>query len=116
MELTTSQLGLVESSLSTSTFLAGPAGSGKTTVGVERLNYLLQQGISGNEILILTPQRNLGMPYRDLIRSLSLPGGSLPALATFGGLARRYIDLFWPILQDRTGKFHAKISTILISR
>jgi len=115
MELTTSQLGLVESSLSTSTFLAGPAGSGKTTVGVERLNYLLQQGISGNEILILTPQRNLGMPYRDLIRSLSLPGGSLPALATFGGLARRYIDLFWPILQDRTGKFSLSSRPIFLT-
>jgi len=99
------QVKLAESSIDASIFLSGPAGCGKTTAGLERLKFLIQEGVPGKSITVLVPQRNLGTPYLDLIASLSLPGGSLASVTTYGGLARRYIELFWPLLQDRTSLF-----------
>lgn len=86
-----------------SIFLEGPAGAGKTTLAVQRLRYLLEQGVPGDTVLVLTPQRTLGLPYRRLITSLDLPGGSEITLATVGGLARRTIDLFWPLVAAEAG-------------
>jgi hypothetical protein len=104
MDLTQSQMDLVEADLNISQFLSGPAGSGKTTVGTERLKFILQDGTPGKEILVLVPQRNLGSPYQETLKSLSLPPGSVPIIATYGGLARRYIDLFWPLFQASADK------------
>ncbi len=105
INLNSSQIELIESGLDSTQSLVGPAGSGKTTVGVERLNFLLQQGVPGQEILILVPQRNLGKPYRDLLGSRTLTQGSLPSLVTYGGLARRSIDLYWPLVSDMVDSF-----------
>ena len=46
-------------------FLHGPAGTGKTTAGVERLTHLLEGGVPGCEILVIVPQRSLGVPYHE---------------------------------------------------
>jgi DNA helicase IV len=45
-------------------FLEGPAGSGKTTVGIERMLNLMANGVPGNSILVIVPQRILGVPYQ----------------------------------------------------
>jgi len=87
-------------------FLSGPTGCGKTTVGVERMEYLLKQGIRADSLLILTPQRTLQEPY---LASLHGPGtapGGEVTLATVGGLARRMVDLFWPLAADVAGFAH----------
>ena len=81
-------------------FLEGPAGAGKTTLAVARLRHLLEAGVPGDDIIVLTPQRTLAAPYHDLLRSADLPGGSQVTLATIGGLARRAIDLFWPLVAE----------------
>ena len=87
-------------------FLSGPTGCGKTTVGVERLEYLLQQGIRADSLLILTPQRTLQEPYlASLLAPGTAPGGEV-TLATVGGLARRMVDLFWPLAADVAGFAH----------
>ncbi len=52
-----------------SIFLEGPAGAGKTTLAVQRLRYLLQAGIPGDTILVLTPQRTLAQPYVEALRA-----------------------------------------------
>lgn len=98
MNLISEQLSIIESDLDTSIFLSGPAGSGKTTAGIERLIYLLQSGISGRSILLLFPQRNLSERYLESFSSLPLCGSSLPVTATYGGLARRFLTLFWPVI------------------
>ena len=67
MELSKKQIEIIESSLDSSLFLSGPAGAGKSTAGVERLNFLVRNGIPGNRILLLFPQRTLSVTYQDAI-------------------------------------------------
>ena len=50
---------IIEAPLDARLFVSGPAGAGKTTAGVERMQYLLAQGVPGDSILMLTPQRPL---------------------------------------------------------
>ena len=87
-------------------FLSGPTGCGKTTIGVERMKYLLKQGVRADSLLILTPQRTLQEPYlASLHGPETAPGGEV-TLATVGGLARRMVDLFWPLAVEAAGFAH----------
>ena len=100
MELTDQQLTIIEAPLDSSIFLSGPAGTGKTTSGADRVRYLLQNGIPGQSLLLFFPQRNLGAVYQDALSSFTSRGLSLPVSATYGGLARRMLALFWPAILD----------------
>jgi len=87
-------------------FLTGPAGSGKTTAGVQRLLHLLDSGILAEAILVFVPQRTLATPYYEALHSPDLaPGGQVTVL-TVGGLARRMVDLFWPLVAEKAGFGH----------
>ena len=87
-------------------FLQGPAGSGKTTAGVQRMLHLLDSGVPAEAILVVVPQRTLGDPYLAPLHSPDLaPGGQVTVL-TVGGLARRMVDLFWPLVAERAGFGH----------
>ncbi len=55
-------------------FLSGPPGAGKTTLAVQRLRYLLAQGIPAEQILILVPQRTLATPYYEALASAGRSG------------------------------------------
>ena len=57
INLTPDQAAIVEQPINSHIFLEGPAGCGKTTVGFERLVYLLENGIPGNQILVHTQQK-----------------------------------------------------------
>ena len=105
MDLSDNQIQIIESPLDSRTFLSGPAGTGKSTAGIERLKYLLQSGLPGHEILLLFPQRNLSLDYLKALEVMDFSGSSKPVFATFGGLARRGIELFWPLLLDSFPKF-----------
>ncbi len=87
-------------------FLTGPAGAGKTTAAVARLRHLLMEGVPGHEILVLLPQRTLGRPYVEALRDRHLPPGGEVSLLTMGGLARRMVDLFWPLVAEEAGFAH----------
>ncbi len=80
----------------TSNFLEGPAGSGKSTIAAAFLINLLKQGAAGDEILILVPQRSLGLVYQNTLAQLELGNHGLPSILTMGGIAQRMIRLFWP--------------------
>ena len=97
------QLQIIESPLDIKLFVSGPAGVGKTTAGVERMRYLLSQGVPGETILMLTPQRTLQEPYLDLLYSPERSAGGEVTPATVGGLARRMVDLFWPVVAEAAG-------------
>ena len=97
---------IVKAPLDAKTFLSGPAGCGKTTVGVERLRALLASGLPADFILVLTPQRTLQAPYETALRAPEIGPGGQVALATVGGLARRMVDLFWPLAAETAGFAH----------
>lgn len=106
MEINQDQRAIVKSSLGVKTFLSGPAGCGKTSVGVESLRLLLGNGIVADFILVLTPQRTLQAPYEASLLDPEIgPGGQI-TLATIGGLARRMVDLFWPLVAETAGFAH----------
>jgi hypothetical protein len=88
------------------TFLEGPAGCGKTTLGVQRLVHLLRSGVEASSILVLTPQRTLANPYIEAFKQSDIPGGSNANVLTTSGLARRSIDLFWPTIATQAGFLH----------
>ncbi|MBN1660576.1 MAG: ATP-dependent helicase [Anaerolineae bacterium] len=84
-------------------FLSGPPGAGKTTLAVERLRHLLVEGVPAEQILILVPQRTLATPYYRAIHDAATPAGTVVDVATVGGLARRTIELFWPLVAEPAG-------------
>ena len=96
---------IIESPLDSRLFVSGRAGTGKTTAGVERIHYLLSQGVPADSILLLTPQRTLQEPYLDLLESPNRVAGGEVTPATIGGLARRLCDLYWPFAAEQAG-FH----------
>jgi hypothetical protein len=87
-------------------FLAGPPGAGKTQLAVARLHHLLEEGVPAEQILILVPQRTLAEPYYQALHSAQARAGALVDIATIGGLARRTIDLFWPLVAEPAGFGH----------
>ncbi len=101
--LSTEQLEIVKAPLDAKIFLEGYAGTGKTTIGVERILYLLESGIPGNQILLLVPQRTLATPYYEALRSPSASAGGAVSVVTIGGLARRMVELFWPLISGQAG-------------
>jgi len=101
--LTPAQISVVEQPLSAKIFLEGPAGCGKTTAGVERLLYLMAQGVPGSSILLIAPQRTLTAPYAAALKHPGVTAGGLVTVLTVGGLAQRMLDLFWPVVGVKAG-------------
>lgn len=94
---------IITSPLNSKLFVQGNAGTGKTTAGIERMRYLLSQGIPADSILLLTPQRTLQEPYLDLLYTPDRIAGGEVTSATIGGLAKRMCDLFWPLVAKQAG-------------
>ena len=84
----------------------GPAGAGKTTVGFHRLRHLLDSGVWARSILVVTPQRTLATPYQTAIRQPDSDNKGQVTISTVGGLARRMVDLFWPMVAQEAGFAH----------
>jgi len=76
---------------------------GKTTAGVASLTHLLEGGVPGGEILVLAPQRSLGMPYHEAAVDPALPPGGQVTIQTLGGVAQRMVELFWPLVAEDAG-------------
>jgi hypothetical protein len=84
-------------------FLEGPAGTGKTTVGIERMLYLMSTGTPGSSILVLVPQRTLGAPFQEAMNTPGVIAGGMVSIVTISGLAQRMVDLFWPSVAEIAG-------------
>ncbi len=84
-------------------FLEGPVGTGKTQALIDRLNNLLQRGVSGYSVLVLLPDRSGVMRYDKALAQD--PMGALGAvdLHTYYGLATRLVRLFWPLVAKDAG-------------
>jgi len=103
IEMNPVQRQIVESSLDLKLFVSGPYGTGKTSAGVQRMRFLLEQGVPADSILMLTPQRTMQEPFLDLLYSPERAAGGEVTSATLGGLARRLVDLFWPLASEAVG-------------
>lgn len=103
MDYSTAQNSLIQAPPERKLFASGAAGTGKTTAGVARLQWLLAHGVPAYHILVLTPQRTLALPYEQVRDDPQFQPGSLFNLATVGGLARRMTDLFWPLAAEEAG-------------
>jgi len=102
-ELSPEQQALVHMPASERVWLSGPAGAGKTTTAVRRLGALLTQGVAADQILVLVPQRTLGLPYYGAIRHPQAADGGVVDVLTPGGLAKRMVALFWPLAAEAAG-------------
>ena len=100
------QLALIERPVESKIFLEGPAGTGKTTAGVERLLHLLAAGVPARSILVIVPQRTLATPYYEALRRPTVEAGGQVTISTVGGLAQRMVDLFWPLIAEEAGFAH----------
>jgi len=106
LRLTNQQRAVVERPVESKLFLEGPAGSGKTAAGVLRMLHLLHSGVPAEAVLVIVPQRTLATPYYEALHSPDLPPGGQVTVLTMGGLARRMVHLFWPLLAQRAGFGH----------
>ena len=79
----------------TKVFLSGPFGSGKTTLAVARVHWLLrQERVRGDDILVLVPQRTLAEPYLTALTGAGAPAGSPVRITTFASLAQQSVELY----------------------
>jgi superfamily I DNA/RNA helicase len=82
-------------------FLEGPAGSGKTTVGVGRLLHVLDPGVPAESILVIVPQRTRATPYHEALRRPAVKAHRAYGQVTWSGcttasrasVVRRMTDL-----------------------
>lgn len=103
MDLTKEQQTLLEKPTPTKIFLHGPAGTGKTTAGTQWLQKIIKSGVPAHQVLVYTPQRALAEPYQQALRDAQPISHSMITTITLGGLARRMVDLFWPLVSHQTG-------------
>ncbi len=87
-------------------WLEGPAGSGKTSVGVARVLRLLEFGVPAESILIFLPQRSLAQPYLEALRAPSGYHGGQVAIHTLGSLSLRMVETFWFLIAEEAGFKH----------
>lgn len=103
MNLTPAQTSVINAPLNAKIYLDGPAGSGKTTAGTERLLALMDQDIPGSSILVLLPQRVLAAPYNQALLTPGAVAGGQVSVATMASLAWRMVELFWPLFSEQAG-------------
>ncbi|MFN8445774.1 MAG: hypothetical protein U0175_33600 [Caldilineaceae bacterium] len=86
-------------------YLSGPFGSGKTTLAMERIRWLLKrERTRGDDILVLTPQRTLGRVYFETLYAGDDPPHGPPVhITTVSGLARNAVELYWPLVGSAGG-------------
>ena len=100
--LTQSQKSVLELPVEGGLFIDGPAGTGKTTVAVHHLRKLLDRH-PHESIFIWVPQRTLASRYYEVIHSAEGPGSGQVSILTLGGLSRRMVELFWPMIGEQAG-------------
>lgn len=95
--------------------LEGIAGTGKTTAAVAHLQTLLEAGVPGESILVIVPQRTLAEPYQTMLRASSRPAGAEVDVLTLGGLARRMVQLYWPLISEQAGFQHPERPPVFLT-
>jgi hypothetical protein len=87
-------------------FLLGPAGSGKTMVLQHRLLHLLQQGEPAYTILVLVAEPEHRQPFLDFLHQSNVGPYAELKITSFNRLAQEMVALFWPLLARPAGFAH----------
>ncbi len=88
---------------SRTTFLIGPAGTGKSTALRRRLLHLLQQGEPAYTVLVLVNQPEHEQLFLDTLHQSGLGSYSDLKVHTYATLAREMVELFWPLVARPAG-------------
>jgi len=96
-------------------FVEGPTGTGKTGYAIQHIRALLDQGVLPEHLLVLMPQRTLGRPYQMAFADANWPDGVQIDVVTLGGLARRGLEIFWPLVAKRAGFAHPNREPIFLT-
>jgi hypothetical protein len=110
-----SQTEIAREALTKLVYLTGQAGTGKSTIAKAYLSLLKDQGISGSKVLVLVPQRSLGLTYQNFLNDLGDFNGGIISIQTLGGIAQRMIRLFWPVIAPLTGKANPKRPPVFLT-
>jgi hypothetical protein len=85
-------------------YLHGPFGSGKTTLAIARIRWLLQQErVRGDQIAVILPQRTLNKPYVAALTGEHAPRGAQVVLTTFASLVKQAVERYWPQVYRAAG-------------
>lgn len=79
-------------------YMHGLSGSGKTTAAICYLDRLLRSTNASENILILTPHYQGSKVYRQYTDAMPYSGPQRVNIYSYVGLARRMLDLFWPVV------------------
>ncbi|MEM7131212.1 MAG: hypothetical protein AAF702_33155 [Chloroflexota bacterium] len=83
--------------------LTGAFGTGKSTLALERIRWLLrQERTRGDDLLVLVPQKTLAQPYFDALRGPDAPPGPPVRVMTAAALARSALELYWPLVATQS--------------
>ncbi|MEN6480316.1 MAG: UvrD-helicase domain-containing protein [Anaerolineales bacterium] len=93
--------------------VVGPPGTGKSTALVARLVSLVREGRRPYELLVLVPQRAPVARYEAALAVADAPTRGGAEIATYYGLCRRLVGLFWPLLAPEAGMDPAREPTFL---
>jgi len=106
---------------------AGPAlvlaipGSGKTTVLLNRLNYLINQNINGKDILCLSFSKAAALEMKNRFLNISKTNSSIPTFATIHsfslGIIKRHSNTPFTLIEDpKSPYFKVKILSSLYQK
>lgn len=85
-------------------YLHGDAGAGKTKLACQRLRYLVSNPEIANQgILVLVPQRIQVKRYQNVVADIKASHNVELSIMTMSSLVRRTVELFWPLISDRSG-------------
>lgn len=84
-------------------FLLGPAGTGKTTALQQRLLHLLREGELAYTILVLVAEPEQQQAYLDVLHQSDLGAYADLNISTYNRMAQEMVTLFWPLVARPAG-------------
>lgn len=100
---------------STSLWLHGLAGSGKTVALIARLEALLIEGTRPDQILVLVSDRSQADLFEQALARCAVPNCGGATITTFYGLCQRAVALFWPVVARSAGFTHPEIEPTFLT-
>ena len=107
--LSEKQKELISLPFSGTVYLEGIVGSGKTTAAVARWRPCWRPEFRANPSSFLS-STTLADPYLHMLHQSKRPAGGEAEVMTLGGLARRMVQLYWPMIAEEAGFIHPELT------